>query len=621
MIRRILSLVALCTVSVCPAAEPVPVPADYEPPFFPDGKPLEGLVITLDPGHGGSSFSEGYHGSARGVNSRVVEGDLNMRVSGLVFHHLRNAGAEVHLTRRDDRKVTLGATGRAEELGARPAMAEATHSHLFLSLHHNAAPRKTADGVVVLIWPTDSNGNEQPLEIAFADLLREEVERTVHHTEEFPHYLNEHPLVTDSDLPCAVVEFGFLSNAEFDAWVNEPTSHKKEAVGVYNAVARMWAEHGEELEKLRSRILGSDDPPASKPADKPAGDDMFPLGEPPRDIWPFDRPIANESEAKWFLRTWRKMRLSDATTLYLDVEFDANSIGYLVIRNMTVQSNVRRIAEAFVRDFKKTFGKEVRTEFIDLPAKVLGEDTFAVMAIPMAMTWAEPRENSGEMTQLLLGEPLFLLDVTEERDYYLVQGIDGYWGWVRADAVRRVERADFKNLFDSRTTHRNARTTDNDGFLVPAGSLLPAASGVESEEFRTTPQESAGALVAETALREFLYTPYNFGGRSPLGLDCSGLVGVSWATAGVQLPRDASQQALVGRLVATPWFTDALQPGDNLFFIDDNGKVWHTGISLGGSRFIHSSLPEVQINSLDPNDPLYSEGWAKSFAFARRPAE
>lgn len=45
------------------------------------GRPLEGLIITIDPGHGGSAHQPGY-GSARGVNSRVIEGDLNMLVAG-----------------------------------------------------------------------------------------------------------------------------------------------------------------------------------------------------------------------------------------------------------------------------------------------------------------------------------------------------------------------------------------------------------------------------------------------------------------------------------------------------------------------------------------------------------
>ncbi len=613
MFRPVTALIApLAVVATMSPAQPVAIPDDYAPPFFPGGRPLEGLVITLDPGHGGSSFSEGYHGSARGVNSRVVEGDLNMRVAGLVFHHLRDAGAEVHLTRRDDRKVTAGATGRAEELGARPTMADATRSHLFLSMHHNAAPRETADGVVILIWPTDSAGEEQPLEVAFADLLREEVGKTVHHTEDFPHYLNEHPLVTDSDLPSAVVEFGFLSNAEFDEWVTRPTSHKKEAVGVYNAVARMWAEHGEELDELREGVLG-EAAPASQPTSRPVASAAFPLGEPPRDVWPQDRPIANDAEAAWFLRTWKKARLSDATTFYLEAEFG---------ESVAIRSNMRLVAESFGRDLEKAMGRKLDIAFTDLPAKSLGRDIFGSMKIPMAMTWAEPREDSGEMTQLLLGEPLFLLDATEEEDYYLVQGIDGYCGWVRADAVERFGHERFAEAMAD-TGFRIPATTDRDGFMIPAGAVAGSALAGRAGGYEqpAVEKKNVGAMVAETALREFLYTPYNFGGRSPLGLDCSGLVGVCWSVAGVQLPRDANQQAIVGRLVATPWFKTGLQPGDNLFFVGDNGKVWHAGISLGGPRFVHASPPEVQIGSLDPGDPLYAEGWAKCFAFARRPAE
>jgi hypothetical protein len=104
---------------------------DAAQPFFPEGRPLEGLIITLDPGHGGSAHQPGYSGSARGVNSGVVEGDLNMLVAGHLRHHLVNAGAKVYMTRWDDRKVTPGDSQRAEELGARTRVAVEGRSHLF----------------------------------------------------------------------------------------------------------------------------------------------------------------------------------------------------------------------------------------------------------------------------------------------------------------------------------------------------------------------------------------------------------------------------------------------------------------------------------------------------------
>ncbi len=95
--------------------KPKPIEVEATRPFEPEGRPLEGLIITIDPGHGGSAHQPGYSGSARGVNSRVIEGDLNMLVAGQLFHHLQDAGARVYMTRRDDRKVAPGDSDRAAE--------------------------------------------------------------------------------------------------------------------------------------------------------------------------------------------------------------------------------------------------------------------------------------------------------------------------------------------------------------------------------------------------------------------------------------------------------------------------------------------------------------------------
>jgi len=630
-------------------ADELPMPADYRPPFHPEGEPLEGLTITIDAGHGGSSFSQGYHGSALGVNSRLVEGDLNMRVAGLVYYHLREAGATVHMTRRDDRKVTLGATDRAAELGARPAMAEATRSHLFLSLHHNSAPRKTADGVVVLIWPTDKAGADQPLEREFAEILRTEVEKKVHHAEPFTHYVNQHPLVADSDLPSVVVEFGFLSNAEFDAWVSNPTAHKDEAVALYDAIVRMWTDHRAELESERDKVLG----PA--PAAEPKASDItetFPFGRPPKNVWPFDRRIADAGEAAWFVNTWKRQSLSDSTVFWTTADFDFGRDGdKLVVNKAEVVANHAVVGKALARDLRKALGVDIEPTVKLLPSEALGEERFGVVHIPMALMWGEPKEHTLAMTQVLLGEPLFLLDVTPAKDWYLVQGVDAYCGWLRADAVMPLDREAFATYMDTPSA-RTTRGAMAGTFRVPPASRVPffeedgqvrltplrppqVAEGsvftprqraedlitVAPESVRLPSAVSPGRFAAETALREYLYVPYVFSGRSNLGLDCSGLVGACWATAGVQLPRDAYQQALMGRIVATPWFREALEPGDALFFMDENGRISHTGLSMGGLKFVHCSPPEVQITSMDPNDPLYSEHWTNSFAIARRPAE
>lgn len=639
------ALILFASTSMAVAVGEIPVPADYVPPFVPEDQSLTGLVITIDPGHGGSSFSEGYHGSARGVNSRVVEGDLNMAVSGLVYHHLKDAGARVHLTRRDDRKITLGPTGRAEELGARTAMAERTRSHLFLSLHHNSAPRATADGVVILIWPTDKAGGEQPLEIAFADILRDELKKTVHQKEHFSHYEVDHPLASGTDIPSAVAEFGFLSNADFDAWVTRPTAHKEEAIGVYNAVVRMWTEHREELEALNEKLFPREDSAKEPEADA----SLFPLGRPSSRIWPFSRHLETEAEARHLIETFRAQHLTDRTTYYLDASVGREGDDWI----LTGRSNFARVASGLERELSRALGRSIRNEMEVLPSDRLMGRLHGVVQVPMALTWGAPEEGRSVQTQLLLGEPLFLLDINEDETYLLVQGVDGYTGWVRSDAVAPLGAEEFIRYANVTPLARVTRDIMLGDFRVPPGAVVPyevreegalisihqSGTGpwgerttqritnwpdrdpfvVETEWLRPM-QSGPGVAAAETAM-SMLYAPYIFGGRSSQGLDCSGLVGVAWAAAGVQLPRDANQQALVGRLVATNWQEEGMLPGDMLFFIDETGRVIHTGISLGGKRFIHASPPEVQINSLDPEDALYSEGWHRAFSIARRPGE
>lgn len=255
-------------------------------------------------------------------------------------------------------------------------------------------------------------------------------------------------------------------------------------------------------------------------------------------------------------------------------------------------------------------------------------------------------------TQLLPGEPIWLLDCTEDKLFYLVHGSDGYVGWVRADAIAPVSESQFNELLTARTATLVAPWSNAKLALSPGTRLAILApnhkhragdqsqpkdvtvsfprkrdGGVEFEPLNIprdlltlAPELRRGQLAVETALS--LYgSPYVFGGRSANGLDCSGLVGACYQAAGLQLPRDARQMVIMGRLVATRWNHKTLLPGDILFFIDKTGKVIHTGLSLGGDRFIHSCPPCVRVNSFAPDDPLYSKTWSETFIFARRPLD
>lgn len=618
-----------------PDPQPLAVPQATRP-FEPQGRPLEGLVITLDAGHGGSSHQPGYSGSARGVNSRVVEGDLNILVASQLRHHLIDAGATVHMTRLDDRKVAPGDTDRATELGSRQAVAKATASHLFLSLHHNSTDSATADGVVILIWPTDSKGADQPLERAMADVLREEVEKGVHHGREYPHYVIDHPLVSASDIPSAVIEFGFLSNADFDAWVSRPGSHREEAQAAYNGIVRLWTEQRAALEAKRAELF-----PDAGPVVPRAEEDADGAGAAQRlarRLNPFGVPITTPDQAQLLVDAYKSDVLSDSRSFYLSASVARDRDGW----QLTGSTNMPRLATGLAGMLEAAGCTPLRNAVATLPADRLGAAIFGVVQIPMALTWAAPREGASVQTQVLLGEPVFLLDETPDGTYVLINGFDGYVGWTRSETVRRMDAAEFQ-AWESPNRVRVVRETMVDTFRIPTGAVLPIESvgddsvvvrlprgvrATDGEPQATVPRDHVllpqspmpGQVAAATAV-QYLTVPYVFGGRSALGLDCSGLTGVAWATTGVQLPRDADQQALMGRLVATPWHRDGMLPGDQLFFIDASGDLYHTGISLGGSRFIHASPPEVQVSSFDPADPLYSKGWTEAFAFGRRHGE
>jgi cell wall-associated NlpC family hydrolase len=87
------------------------------------------------------------------------------------------------------------------------------------------------------------------------------------------------------------------------------------------------------------------------------------------------------------------------------------------------------------------------------------------------------------------------------------------------------------------------------------------------------------------AAAAYLRAPYIFGGMTRIGIDCSGLTYMAAQRLGVRLPRDAADQALVGRPVRRA----ALRPGDLVFFGPGaRGTIHHVGIYLGRGLVLHA---------------------------------
>src|SRR5262249_31539963 len=126
----------------------------------------------------------------------------------------------------------------------------------------------------------------------------------------------------------------------------------------------------------------------------------------------------------------------------------------------------------------------------------------------------------------------------------------------------------------------------------------------------------------ENTARLFLGRPYLWGGSSPKGLDCSGFVKLVFFMNGIELNRNANEQARQGVEATTDKELSQLKKGDLLFFGGRGRRgqaewVTHVAIYLDGKKFIQSSQ-RVRISSLDPNSPLYDEHHARRLLFARR---
>lgn len=141
-------------------------------------------------------------------------------------------------------------------------------------------------------------------------------------------------------------------------------------------------------------------------------------------------------------------------------------------------------------------------------------------------------------------------------------------------------------------------------FLLAIGAL--AVVGCSSTPARN---DSIAALAVQHALK-MQGKPYRYGGNTPAGFDCSGLVQYSYGRAGWRLPHGTQALLKISRSIAR----SQLQHGDLLFFNEEGKASSHVGIYIGNDRFVHapSTGKWVQVAAL--NQPY----WRKHFAGVRR---
>jgi len=175
--------------------------------------------------------------------------------------------------------------------------------------------------------------------------------------------------------------------------------------------------------------------------------------------------------------------------------------------------------------------------------------------LDVAPIHADPDAASEQVTQALRGEPLI---VEEERDGWArVRTAYDYPGWIAHDA------------------------------LGPA--VLPGRTPWLPE-----PRPDGDPV---TEARTYLGTPYLWGGMTEHGIDCSGLVHMSYRRLGRLVPRDADQQEEAG----TPLTENELRPGDLITYGDD--RTTHIAFWLGDGRILHSTERDDANGVLEEQEP------------------
>lgn len=223
---------------------------------------------------------------------------------------------------------------------------------------------------------------------------------------------------------------------------------------------------------------------------------------------------------------------------------------------------------------------------------------------------AEASERSEMVTQLLFGE---YCEVIEQVDSFtkIKNHIDNYIGWVDQKMITNILPSDYERLSNQpifRTCVPMADTfcmTDKSIYRLSAGSLLPfynhdnSSFTIADKTFQIHPSfvsylptTSKDNIIATAML--FLNTPYLWGGKSMLGIDCSGFVQTVYSICGFNITRDASTQVKEGIHIES---LDEALASDLLFFEKEN-KITHVGIYLGENKLIHAS-GKVKIETID----------------------
>ena len=214
----------------------------------------------------------------------------------------------------------------------------------------------------------------------------------------------------------------------------------------------------------------------------------------------------------------------------------------------------------------------------------------------------EANDQSEIVSQVLFGQHFKILEI-KPKWIKIKLATDNYEGWICAKQYEEITYEDYDNLcindfpLVGSIFTKIQKLNSKESIPISMGATLPFFNNgivkIRKHKFKFS-GDIASKNTSDLIKYAFrlINAPYLWGGKSILGIDCSGFTQLVFSLCGIYLPRDAYQQVKMGQSVNI----DNIYPADLVFF-ENNNKINHVGIALENHQIIHAS-GKVRVDNL-----------------------